>query len=269
MKYIALILGFLLLAGGVSEAGTMLKETPVQSRMQAELMTPVSTVQPVSGYRMLGSRQGGLDYRDGDSREEPKSIQKTILYSALLPGLGEYYVGNRKKARYFFAVEALSWIGLISFRTYSGWKEDDYISFAAEKAGADLEGKSDDFRDWVGFYDDIDQYNTLGRVLESSRPYLEDNASNHWRWQTLADKNAYREIKNRSKEADRRADFMIGLMVLNRIVSVIDAVRDVRKSHKLFGDSSEEDGPGKIRCRLDIDPFNAYRPLSFSVYTRF
>jgi hypothetical protein len=198
-----------------------------------------------------------------------KSVSKAMLYSALLPGLGEHYVGNRKKARYFFAVEAVSWLGFLSYHVYGDWKEDDYVNFARERAGAQLEDKDDLFRDWVGFYDDIDQFNEYGRVQDRDRPYLVDNESNHWRWRNSADRTAYRELKNGSREAFRRRDFTVGLMIVNRIVSIIDAVHDARKTRRLFGDATPSADGERFGYRLDVDPLGAEQQVRLELLARF
>ncbi len=211
--------------------------------------------------------KGQDDLEWDDSRGQGKSVGRAALYSALVPGWGEYYVGHKRKARVFFAVEALTWMGLIGFTTYGNWKEDDFIRFAGERAGADLNGKNDWFLDIVGFYEDIDEYNSYGRVYDPDRPYLVDNASNHWRWQNPSDKELYRHLKNRSREAHRRANFMIGLAILNRVVSVIDAVRDARRSQRIFDGSFGQ--VGGIGYRLDVDPFSSRRQVSFRLLAPF
>ncbi len=176
-----------------------------------------------------------------------KSVVKAALLSALLPGAGEYYLGNRGKARYFFAVEAISWAGCIAFRTYGHWRKDDYIRYARTNAGADLEDKSEEFRDLVGFYTSIDDYNSLGRVYDPERPYLYDTPDNHWRWQSDADQAAYRNLKNRSREAYRRAKYMIGIAVANRIVSILDAIRDTRRVNRSLEGSYSLEHPLQIQ----------------------
>ncbi|MCK4606062.1 MAG: hypothetical protein KAU35_02075 [candidate division Zixibacteria bacterium] len=261
-----LVMGLLAVDGLTVE----LKETPIQSQLHASLMSLPAAVGTVSpGFHSSG---GGLfddDRNANSSRSERKSVGKAVLYSIILPGLGEYYVGNRKKARYFFAAEALWWLGYLSYRTDGGWKKDDYIAFAHEQAGANLEGKSDEFVDFVGYYYNIDQYNTLGRVLDRDRPYLVDNASNHWCWQSSEDKAAFREMKNGSREAYRQAKFMIGLMVLNRIVSAIDAAHDARSSRRLFSDSQADERPSRLGCRVEVNPFSADRQVGLTLYTLF
>jgi len=154
-----------------SAAGAVeLKKTPIQDKL-AGFINSFYDEQTFAGLDEFDNINKSL--RSSDNAEK-KSIVKAAFYSALLPGLGEYYVGNRSKARVFFAIEATAWIGYLSYQVYGNWKEDDLIRFASEYAGANLEGKSQEFQDWVGFYDDIDQYNSLGRVQDQDRPYLVD-----------------------------------------------------------------------------------------------
>ena len=249
-------------------SGFELAPTPIQSGFATSSGFPGLSRSTAGSPVSLAQRDRddwGLNQRDTDR----KSVSRAMLYSALLPGLGEHYVGNRKKARYFFAVEAISWLGFLSYHTYGKWREDDYINFACERSGAQLEDKDDLFRDWVGFYDDIDQFNEYGRVQDRERPYLVDNESNHWRWSSPADKSAYREIKNSSREAFRHRDFTVGLMILNRIVSVIDAVHDARKSRRLFGDATPSADSERFGYRLDIDPLSTEQQVRLDLLARF
>ena len=260
---LAVVVVALLVAARVS--GVELKQTPIQSTLQQSLSAAGSDD---FDYSQPSHRWKDEDEPEWDSRQgHAKSVAKAALYSALVPGWGEYYVGHKKKARFFFTVEVLSWIGFIGFTTYGNWKEDDFIRFANERAGANLNGKDDWFLDMVGFYEDIDEYNSFGRVYDPDRPYLDDNASNHWRWQSPSDKELYRHLKNRSREAYRRADFMIGLAILNRVVSVIDAVRDAKRSRHTFDASFGNSGG--IRYRFDVDPFSSRRQISFTLFTPF
>ncbi len=205
--------------------------------------------------------------KNEDKSKKKKSVSalKAGLFSAVLPGLGEYYVGDKNKARYYFSVEAVSWLGYIAFKTYSNMKKDDLINFAASNAGASLEGKNDNFLDMVGFYVSIDDYNSFGRVFDTDRPYFEDNTQNHWRWQSFSDQSAYRSLKNRSREAKRKSEFMIGLIVLNRIVSVIDAIRSSKDANRTIDEfqSKKEDN----NYKFTIDPFNSKQQLTFTILT--
>ena len=241
-----------------------LKRTPLQD----QLASSINSFYNEQIYASLDEFDNANDFQRSTDNAGKKWIVKAALYSALLPGFGEYYVGNRRKARVFFAVEAVTWIGYLSYKVYGNWKEDDLIRFASEYANANLEGKSQEFQDWVGFYDDIDQYNSLGRVQDQDRPYLIDNFENHWRWQSDDDKANYRNLKNSSREAFRRTNFLVGLAVVNRIVSIIDAVRDAKRSNSEIKDA-DFSLVGKIKYRFNIDPFSNNKPVSFSLVARF
>ena len=241
-----------------------LKKTPLQDKLASN----ISSFYNEQIFAGLDEFENEINSQRSSDNTEKKSIVKAALYSALLPGLGEYYVGNRRKARVFFAVEATAWIGYLSNRVYGNWKEDDLIRFASEYADANLEGKSQEFQDWVGFYDDIDQFNSLGRVQDQDRPYLVDNSENHWRWQSDEDKANYRNLKNSSREAFRRANFLVGLAVVNRIISIIDAVRDAKRSNSEIKDA-DFSLVGKIKYRFKIHPFSNSKPVSFALVARF
>jgi hypothetical protein len=262
MRLPAIVLALILtMAAAVSAFDSA--PTPVQDNLRLAMQTgdtrsllaPAGD-QPVSGTGALSDDHGR------------KSSKKAALYSALLPGLGEYYVGHKKKARYFFAAEAMSWIAFFGFRTYANWKEDDYINLARLNAGIDLEGRPDWLVDFVAFYDDIHQYNELGRALDRSRPYLEDNADNHWAWDSPDDKAAFRQIKNRADEFQRRATFAIGAMVVLRIASVIDAIHDANRSGKRLDDIVERDR-GRLDYRVEAGPEGENFQVGVTLVKRF
>lgn len=193
-----------------------------------------------------------------------KSLAKAALYSALLPGLGEFYVGHKQKARLFFGAEAATWVGYGAYKIYGHSKEDDYVRFAQTNANAQLDNKDDDFRDMVGFYTNINEYNSFGRVFDPDRPYLVDSPENHWQWQSSEDQATYRHLKNRSREAYRKADFFIGVAIIARLVSVIDVVRDVKRHNSRLDQEMAES-----TFKFQVNPFSSTRQVVLSMRTPF
>lgn len=248
----------------------VLKDTPIQDNLRQELTRPWLASSDEFEVGFDNDKGRSIDPQAA-SAVSSKSTIRAGLYSALVPGWGEHYLGQRGKARFFFTVEAISWIGFATFKTYQKWKKDDMIRFARERAGADLEGKDDFFIDMVGFYNDIDEYNSLGRAGDPDRPYLHDTKSNHWRWKTddfrraSDDRSAFRHLKNRSRSARRTANFMIGVMVVNRIISVIDSIRDSRKAQRVISSdwSASKQGAtresrstlSRLQYRLEVDSY--------------
>lgn len=246
-----------------------LSETPINSMMKTGLYNmKADDLEGFGSPDKTTAKEDGFNKLEQTSSSREKKVWKAALYSALVPGLGEYYSGRKTKAKYFFAAEALSWIGYISFRTYGNWKKDDMVKFAADNAEASLEDTDDWFEDMVGFYDNTEEYNMRGRVDDPERPYFPDDGATHWSWDNDHDQETYRLMKNSYRDSYRRSDFMIGLMVVNRIVSIIDAVCDVRRLQRKVSEGVLSRSKN-IDYRFDINPFNNDKLVKFTVIKRF
>ncbi|MBD3332127.1 hypothetical protein GF356_04705 [candidate division GN15 bacterium] len=251
-----------LLILGVAAPSTLaldLPESPIQTSMLQEVNSPILADQDEWSFDE-DNPEPAVD-TDTDSEGE-KSLAKTLLLSAVLPGAGEYYLGQKTKASYFFAAEALTWIGFASFRTYGNWKRDDMIKYAGDYASADLENKDDEFEDWVGFYDGVDEFNSLGRATDD-RPYLPATGDTYWQWESSAQRAVYRDIKNSYRENHRRANFMLGIALANRIISVIDSWRSFRHIKSTIG------GNDGWSYELKIDPFSKGDKVHLTLYPGF
>ena len=261
--------GMLTLVMMSAVAAVDLQPTPIQTALRNSMQEQgrAFMVAATDGDWVTDERaEQSKDSSDRLTSPGRKSVLKAAALSALVPGLGQMYNDRDVKARYFFGAEALSWVAWGAFRIYGGWKEDDFITYGNIHANAQLDGKSDDFHDWVGFYEDIDDFNAAGRVGDPDRPYLEDTPANHWRWNSGDERQTYRDLKNASREAYRRSDFMLWVMTLNRVVAVIDAVRDARKGNQGASDAWEFGG---IKYDLDVNPFSSTRQFTLTVYPGF
>jgi hypothetical protein len=96
-----------------------------------------------------------------------------------------------------------------------------------------LQGKPDGFFDQLAFYDSRDQYNQFAPLYfrGERQPYPEDDFW-YWAWDSQESRAHYRDLKNRSKDASRKALYMAGLSLVNRIVSVVDAMKTVQSYNR-------------------------------------
>ena len=187
-----------------------------------------------------------------------KSPGKALFLSALLPGTGEYYAGNRKRAAIFLGLEALGWAlwsrwdskgndVVDEFRATAReeWDSGIYLNwrlssraqnnnsfthalpcsvFVAEgKAGLakcpesevqqyyELIGKYDQF---VVGWDDL-QHPNGGSATPSAVDSVESVSS--------AKRLAYERRRDESNEFLERASTMTGLILVNHVLSAIDA----------------------------------------------
>jgi hypothetical protein len=165
-----------------------------------------------------------INYNMPDKVEfQKKSIGIAIVYSLLLPGMGELYAGNYNSGKYFTIAEAALWGTYIGMNTYSNWQKNRYHSFAASNGGVDIAGKSDDYFANIGAYLDINEYNDdMARNAEFNKMY--NLKTDYWKW-TPQDRVKYRAMWTSGEQSHNNLRFVVGGLVLNRVVSAINAAR--------------------------------------------
>ncbi len=161
----------------------------------------------------------------------PKSRFQAVMYSLLLPGMGEVYAGRTDRAIPAFIAEGVLWMGFAGFTAYSGWIEDDARSFAVTHAGVRTGGKSDQYFVDIGNFDNLDAYNSmklLDRSLEELYP--KDPAQGYsWNWDSRSNRTKYNDLRVLSDEMRNASRFVVAGLIINRIWSAIQAsflVRD-------------------------------------------
>jgi len=203
------------------------------------------------------------------SRNSDKSLAVALGASALLPGMGELYLDEREMVRPFVWADAALW--LTAFGSY--FAGERYISsahdYAVRHAGLTSNSKKVSLLNTVGDYrsrsgvegqnsspDNDEDYNQAmvraGKAIDE-----EYDASIQWDWGSSDNPETSEhmdEYKNRLRNYRiSRIVFQVsvGALVLNRVISVLDAMRIYRKtSSKSFSDRMNftpqfyEDGSG-------------------------
>ncbi len=192
----------------------------------------------VSAARFSKSSQDQKDVFDIWSPEESelkyrKSITKAVFLSLVLPGTGEYYADSRRKGHIFMGTDMALWIGFVGLRSYGSWLKRDYRIYAAQHAGIDLSGKQDDFFEDLTYYESRDEYNQFAPLYSNGEllPYPQTDFWD-WQWEDIASRYYYRDLRNKSKLAYRKSLFVAGLLLVNRIISAVDAARVVKEYNR-------------------------------------
>ena len=157
---------------------------------------------------------------------------KAGLLSAVLPGAGQYYNGQKKKAYIMGGIEVAIWTAWFVFDAQGDNKRDDSEEWAAIYAGTSG-SHADSYWQDVGHYANSDVYNES--VLREARALGEQpsglvGGSDTWQWVNEDRQNGYSKLRADGNSAYDRRDFMILFAVLNRAVSVVDAVIGAGKS---------------------------------------
>ena len=159
-----------------------------------------------------------------------------IFASAIVPGLGELIQGEKSKAQTFFILEGSIWLTYLGFN-YFGHKTDKSARvFAVDHTGANPANHDDRYFDAIEDYLSSEQFNLevernaslyYPNDLAEQQRYIEENGyfgDDAWEWDTLTNRTAFWERRKSARDNLRRASFMPGFAIINRIVSIIDVV---------------------------------------------
>ncbi len=154
--------------------------------------------------------------------------------SLLLPGAGQFYNGDHKKAYMFAGFEAGVWTAYGIFNSQASGREDDAKEYAI--LFADVSGvHAEDYWRVIGRYDHSDQYNEV--LLREARATGEVavliEGSDQWQWRNGEYRRGYQLLRADTNRATERRDAMTVFAVLNRVVSIWDAVRSTGEDKPL------------------------------------
>lgn len=161
---------------------------------------------------------------------ESPSPGKAFMLSLLLPGLGEYYAGNRVMSRVFGLTELTLWSTFFGFRFYGSRMRTDYELYAVAHAGVDPAGKNNDYFVNIENYADLRAFNNAKlqqRQLAAMYPETEEY---WWEWDTESSRRHYERMRIGSDRAYDRATIVVAGIVLNHMISGIDAMRVARRA---------------------------------------
>ncbi|HRI46450.1 MAG TPA: hypothetical protein PK559_05025 [Ignavibacteriaceae bacterium] len=162
---------------------------------------------------------------------ERKNPGLAILYSALLPGMGELYAGDYSIGQYLTITEVALWGTYYGVEKYGDWKKDNYLSYAKSEGGVDLTNKNDEYFAKIGDYRDIYQYNDEMSAQRNFKAMYSTD-THFWKWEATSNRRAYRSLWVSSQVSYNNLRFVVGGMILNRIASIINAVRLVTAYNK-------------------------------------
>jgi hypothetical protein len=166
------------------------------------------------------------------------SLEKTkknpglaIIYSLLLPGMGELYADGYESGKYFTIAEGALWGIFIGMNTYAGWQKDRYETYAVTYGGITTSGKDAAYYATIGDYSSINQYNDE-QALNRDFGAMYNVETHYWSWPTTEQRKTYRGMWTSSEQTYNDIRFVVGALIVNRIVSAINAVRLVSAYNK-------------------------------------
>lgn len=189
------------------------------------------------------------------SRNHDKSLFLGLGASALLPGMGELYLGEQKMVRPFVWVDAALWITAISSYVIG----DRYISsahdYAVRHAGLNTNSKDVSLLNTVGDYrsrsgvsgqnssPDMDEDYNQAMIRSGKKIDNEFDSSILWDWgasdnpESTEHMEEYKDRLSHYRVSRIVFQASIGALVLNRVISLLDVMRVYRAtSSKSFSE---------------------------------
>lgn len=179
----------------------------------------------VPGEFGAGKRAEKPDAALGQPGQLGRKLKAGAL-SALLPGAGQFYNGKRERAYLMAGVEAGIWTAYIVFHRQGDSRMETSRQWSGLYAGTDGD-HAEGYWQSVAQFMDSDAYNDSryreARALQEPVSGLvgPDAA---WQWVNEDRRRGYASLRADGNSAYDRRDFMILFAVLNRAVSVFDAV---------------------------------------------
>lgn len=182
----------------------------------------------------------------GNLFAETVSTRRAMLYSALVPGLGEMYLSEYTRGGIFLGAEVLIMASYFRLNKEVDWKIRSYELYANRYADVSL-GSSDSYYRLINNYISSEQYNAEIELYLRNRYIVYENnpelynyyrdrylisEEDGWEWDSREVWLAYREIRREKQKLEILANFAIGAAVLNRLISVIDSALIARSVNR-------------------------------------
>lgn len=229
-----------------SAAGkTALPTDPAPDAATPAAPTVAAPLIQATGLESTGPDDVTIEVDPGQSRNKDKSLALAMLFSATLPGSGEYYLNEKGNAKAFLLTEAGFWASLyVAYMARNSYLSSAR-SYASEYAGIDASSKSPNFLETMAVYRSYqekqhrqDSYE-LSQILSGKRdrkydiPPIESNYwdfgssvnpenTDHWR--------TFQQSLRYYRSSKVAISFAVGALALNRLASLANTLRVYKRT---------------------------------------
>lgn len=202
---------------------------------------------------------GGYAQSGNDTSPDPGIA---FLKSLAVPGWGHYYVDKSdwNRGKYHLGAEAMLLLSYFGLNIHSNNLQQNWYGYARMEGGIDVEGRRRSLQLAVGDFNSLSEYNDFQLRSRNFDRLIEDTPENRWNWSGDAARADYNDIRSRFERIDQQLPALIGLMVVNRLVSAISAYNRAR--------NREPDSP--VKTFLSFSPaYSTGRGISANFHIRF
>lgn len=166
-----------------------------------------------------------------DVNPDKPSPRTAFLKSLAMPGWGHYYVDNNNwnRGKYHLGTEIALMLSFVGLGIHSNNLENNWYSYANSEAGIALKNRSRTLRLAVGDFNSLEEYNDFQLRNRNWDRLLDDSPENRWNWPSDEARNEYKDLRNRFENIDQQLPALVGLMVVNRVISAVSAYNRATK----------------------------------------
>ena len=186
------------------------------------------------------------DALEAGSAPQRKSVGLAALYSLLLPGMGELYVGEYGMGKYFTVAEGALWVTLGGVDLYANALQDDARRYAALHAGTPFEGKGEQYFIDISNFNTVFQFNEQALRDRDPQKLYDPLSADAWAWDSEASRNVYRDQRVSADKMFNNTRFVVAAIAVNHVVSAINAAR------LAFARNRNIDQAGRIDIRAGL-----------------
>jgi hypothetical protein len=172
--------------------------------------------------------------------KEPSQVEKSpgkaFIFSALVPGSGELYVGA-KRGFIFLGAEAVAWTSSYFFHKSGKQKEDEYLNFADNHWSFErlpAVGGTCNGSPYTADRDSLIRY----FYEHNKQHFYEDIGKQPFyqcAWDSPENLGSYLDMRDKSNWLLKNSDYAIMAAVVNHVISAIDALRLARNYNANLG----------------------------------
>lgn len=188
---------------------------------------------PLSVIMLLGlfSINGAAQSIDGINPKSPFQ-KRYLLYSFVVPGLGEYMMDEKDYLKYFIATDVVLLLGAYSLDYYASSYTNDAINIAKQRAGISGLVTDRGFLISLGNYNSLSDYNNKVMQDRSIADLYPEDPAHHWQWLTTDDRYLFEEKRQNGELLKQSVPFVIGAILINHTVSMFNVLLLYKKSKK-------------------------------------
>ncbi len=164
---------------------------------------------------------------------EQQHISPSVIMAAsiVVPGVGHRILQRPVASFLYTTTDVLALFGAVLCYGQSRRLTSNAQAYAWAYAGASAPSDDDAYWRNIGYYMDAQQYNTvqeLNRTPQNS--YLDTDT--WWRWPGEEFMDEYNKLRTSSRKFQVASSFLLGALVLNRVVSFVDARTSIRRANR-------------------------------------